>query len=86
VSREDTRQRELCRVPTIWHLEKKTLYRVPTIGSRQRLTNVSFGTAADDPLPSAPFVECLILGKRVFAEWSPVPSVQHSVKLGSRRA
>jgi hypothetical protein len=80
VSREDTRQRVLCRVPTIWHSAKKPLCRVPTLGSRQRLTAVSFGTAADGPLPSAPFVECLTLGKRVFAEWGPVPSVQHSVK------
>jgi hypothetical protein len=71
VSREDT-----CRVPTIWHSAKKTLCRVPTLGSRQRLTAVSFGTAADGSLPSAPFVECLTL----FAEWGPVPSVQHSVK------
>jgi hypothetical protein len=31
-------------------------------------------------LPRAPFVECLTLGKLVFAEWGPVPSVQHSVK------
>jgi hypothetical protein len=66
VSREDTRQR--------------VLFRVPTLGSRQRLTAVSFGTAADGPLPSAPFAECLTLGKRVFAEWGPMPSVQHSVK------
>jgi hypothetical protein len=58
----------LCRVPTIWHSAKKTLYRVPTHGSRQRLTAVSFGTAADGPLPSAAFAECLTLGKRVFAE------------------
>jgi hypothetical protein len=65
VSREYTRQRNLCRVPTI--------------GSRQRLTAVSFGTVADGSLPSAPFAECLTLGKRVFTEWSPVPSVQHSV-------
>jgi hypothetical protein len=80
VYKEDTRQRELCRVPTIWHSAKKTLCRAPTIGSRQRLTAVSFGTAADGPLSSAPFAECLTLGKRVFAEWGPVPSVQHSVK------
>jgi hypothetical protein len=80
VSREDTRQRELCRVPTIWHSAKKTLCRVPTLGSWQRLTAVSFGMAADGPLPSAPFAECLTLGKRVFAECGPVPSVQHSVK------
>jgi hypothetical protein len=53
---------------------------VPTVGSRQRLTAVSFGMATDGPLPSAPFAECLTLGKRVFAEWGPVPSVQHSVK------
>jgi hypothetical protein len=80
VSREDTRQRVLCRVPTIWHSAKKTLCRVPTLGSRQRLTAVSFGTAADGPLPSAHFAECFTLGKSVFAEWCPVPSVQHSVK------
>jgi hypothetical protein len=49
-------------------------------GTRQRLTAVSFGTAADGPLPSASFAECLTLGKRVFTEWRPVPSVQHSVK------
>jgi ferredoxin len=35
-------------------------------------------TAADGPLPSATFV-CLTLGKHVFAESSPVPSVVHSV-------
>jgi hypothetical protein len=80
VSREDTWQRVLCWVPTIWHSAKKTLCRVPTLNSRQRLTVVSFGTAADGPLPSATFTECFTLGKRVFAEWGPVPSVQHSVK------
>jgi hypothetical protein len=81
VSRDDTRQRSLlCRVPTMWHSAKKTLCRVPTVGSRQRLTVVSFGTAVDGPLPRAPFAECLTLGKLVFAEWGPVPSVQHSVK------
>jgi hypothetical protein len=80
VSREATRQRVLCRVPTIWHSAKKTLYRVPTLGSRQRLTAVSFGTAADGPLTSAHFAECFTLDKSVFAEWCPVPSVQHSVK------
>jgi hypothetical protein len=64
VSGEDTRQSVLCRVPTL--------------GSRQRLTAVSFGTATDGPLPSATFAECF--GKRVFVEWGPVPSVQHSVK------
>jgi hypothetical protein len=53
---------------------------VPTLGSRQRLTAVSFRTAADGPLPSVSFAECFTLGKRVFAEWGPVPSVQHSVK------
>jgi hypothetical protein len=37
-------------------------------------------TAADGPLPIATFAECLTLGKRVVAEWGPVPSVQHSVK------
>jgi hypothetical protein len=80
MSREDTRQSVLCRVPNIWHSAKKTLCRVPTLGSRQRLTTVSFRTVADGPLPSATFVECFTLGKRVFAEWGPVPSVQHSVK------
>jgi hypothetical protein len=64
----------------MWHSAKKTLCRVPTVGSRQRLTVVSFGTAVDGPLPRAPFAECLTLGKLVFAEWGPVPSVQHSVK------
>jgi hypothetical protein len=80
VSRDDTRQRMLCRVSTMWHSAKKPLCRVPAVGSRQRLTAVSSGTAADGPLPRAPFAECLILGKRVFAECCPVPSVQHSVK------
>jgi hypothetical protein len=56
------------------------LCRVPTVGSRQRLTAVSSGTAADGPLPRAPFAECVALGKLVFAECLPVPSVQHSVK------
>jgi hypothetical protein len=50
------------------------------MGSRQRLTAVSFGMAADGPLPSALFAEGLTLGKLVFAEWGSVPSVQHSVK------
>jgi hypothetical protein len=36
-------------------------------------------TAADGPLLSATFVECLTLGKHVFTESSPVPSVLHSV-------
>jgi hypothetical protein len=53
---------------------------VPAAGSRQRLTAVNFRTAVDDPLPRAPFAECLTLGKLVFAECRPVPSVQHSVK------
>jgi hypothetical protein len=65
VSREDTRQRVLCRVPNIWHSATKPLYRVPILGSRQRLTVISFRTAADGPLPSV----------HVFAEWGPVPSV-----------
>jgi hypothetical protein len=34
---------------------KKPLCRVPVLGSRQRLTAVSFRTAADGPLPSACF-------------------------------
>jgi hypothetical protein len=80
VSRDDTRQSLLCRVPTMGHSAKKTLCQVPNVGSRQRLTAVSFGTAADGPLPRALFAECLTLGKLVFAEWGPVPSVQHSVK------
>jgi hypothetical protein len=80
VSREDTRQRVLCRVPSIWHSAKKPLCRVPILGSRQRLTTVSFRTVTDGPLPRATFAECLTLGKRVVAEWGPVPSVQHSVK------
>jgi hypothetical protein len=67
-------------VPNTWHSAKKTLCRVPTLGSRQRLTAVSFGTAADGPLPRATFAECFTLGKLVFAEWGPVSSVQHSVK------
>jgi hypothetical protein len=80
VSREDTRQSVLCRAPSMWHSAKKTICRVPAVGSRQRLTTVSFGTAADDPLPRAPFAECLTLGKLDFTENPPVPSVQHSVK------
>jgi hypothetical protein len=32
-------------------------------------------------LPRAPFAEFLTLGKVVFAECCPVPSVQHSVKV-----
>jgi hypothetical protein len=80
VSSDDTRQRVLCRVSTLWHSAKKPLCRVPAVGSRQRLTAVSFGTAADGPLPRAPFAECLTLGKHVFAECRPMPSVQHSVK------
>jgi hypothetical protein len=80
VSRDGTRQRMLCRVSNMWHSAKKPLCRVPAVGSRQRLTVVSSGTAADGPLPRAPFAECLTLGKLVFAECRPVPSVQHSVK------
>jgi hypothetical protein len=68
VSREDTRKRVLCRVPNIWHSAKNPLCRVPTLGPRQRLTAVSFRTAADGPLASATFVDCLTLGKHVFAE------------------
>ena len=49
------------------------------LGPRQRLTTVSFRTAADGPLPRAAFAECLPLGKRVFAERFSVPSVLHSV-------
>ena len=80
VSIEDTRQSLLCRVPSIWHSAKKPLCRVPVLGSRQRLTAVSFRTTADGPLLSAFFAECLTLGKHVFAECGPVPSVLHSVK------
>jgi hypothetical protein len=80
VSRDDTRQSLLCRVPTMWHSAKKPLCRVLAVGSRQRLMAVSFGTAVDGPLPRAPFAECLTLGKLVFAECRPMPSVQHSVK------
>jgi hypothetical protein len=80
VSIEDTRQSLLCRVPSIWHSAKKPLYRVPVLGSRQRLTVVSFRTAVDGPLPSDFFAECLTLGKHVFAECGPVPSILHSVK------
>jgi hypothetical protein len=79
VSREYTRQRVLCRVSNIWHSTKKPFCRVPTLGPRQRLTAVSFMTAANGPLPSATFAECLTLGKHVFAESSPVPSVLYSV-------
>jgi hypothetical protein len=61
-------------------LGTERLCREPTAGTRQRLTAVSFGTAADGRLPRAPFAECLTLGKVVFAECRPVPSVQHSVK------
>jgi hypothetical protein len=39
------------------HSAKKTLCRVPTHGSRQRLTAISFGAAADSPLPSAAFAD-----------------------------
>ena len=80
VSKEDTRQRELCRVPNSGHSVKKTLCRAPTIGSRQRLTAVSFGMAVDGPLPRALFAERWTLGKLVVAECRTVPSVQHSVK------
>jgi hypothetical protein len=64
----------------MWHSAKKPLCRVPAVGSLQRLTAVSSRTAADGPLPRAPFAECLTLGKLVFAECRPVPSVQHLVK------
>jgi hypothetical protein len=70
----------LCRVRAAWHSAKKHLCREPTVGTRQILTAVSFGTAADGFLPRAPFAECLTLGKLVFAERCPLPSVQHSVK------
>jgi hypothetical protein len=80
VPADGSRQRTLCRVSTMWHSAKRPLCRVPADGSRQRLTAVSSGTAADGPLLRAPFAECLTLGKGFFAEWGPVPSVQHSVK------
>jgi hypothetical protein len=80
VSRDDTRQRGLCRVLDVRHSAKNPLCRVPAAGSRQRMTAVSFGTAVDGPLPRAPFAECSTLGKLVFAECRPVPSVQLSVK------
>jgi hypothetical protein len=67
-------------VPAAWHSAKKHLCREPTVGTRQILTAVSFGTAADGFLPRASFAECLTLGKPVFAECCPLPSVQHSVK------
>jgi hypothetical protein len=79
VSREATRQRVLCQVPNIWHSANKPLCRVPTLGPQQRLMAVSSRTAADGPLPSATVAECLTLGKHIFAECSPVPSVLHSV-------
>jgi hypothetical protein len=59
------------RVLSIWHSAKKPLCRVPVLGSRQRLTAVSFRTAADGRLPSAFF--------DVFAECGPVVSVLRSV-------
>jgi hypothetical protein len=80
VSIEDTRQSLLCRVPNTRHSTKNPLCRVPVLDSWQRVTAVSFRTGADGPLPSAFFVECLTLGKYVFAECGPVPSVLHSVK------
>jgi hypothetical protein len=80
VSRDDTRHRVLCRVLDVGHSAKKPLCRVPTVGSQQRLTAVSAGTIVDGPLPRAHVAECLTLGKLVFAECRPVPSVQHSVK------
>jgi hypothetical protein len=52
---------------------------VPILGPRQRLTAVSFRTAADGPLPSTTVVECLTLAKHVFAECVPVSSALHSV-------
>jgi hypothetical protein len=80
VSTQDTRQSLLCRVPNTRHSAKNLLCQVPVLGSRQRVTAVSFRTAADGPLPSAFFAECLTLDKHVFAECGPVPSVLHSVK------
>jgi hypothetical protein len=52
-------------------LGTEPLCREPTAGTRQRLTAVSFGTAADGRLPRAPFAEC-----------RSVPSVQLSAKHG----
>jgi hypothetical protein len=93
VSIEDTRQSILCRVPSIRHSAKKSLCRVPVLGSRQRLTAVSFMTAANGPLPSAFFAECPALGKEAhyrepnFAECGSrqsrlcrVPEKRHSAK------
>jgi hypothetical protein len=51
-------------------LGTEPLCREPTAGTRQRLTAVSFGTAADGRLPRAPFAESLTLGKVVCAECS----------------
>jgi hypothetical protein len=62
-------------------LGRESLCREPTDDTRQRLTAVSFGTAADGRLPRAHFAECLTLGKVVFAECRSVPSVQRSAKL-----
>jgi hypothetical protein len=73
-------------------LGTESLCREPTDDTRQRLTVVSFGTAADGRLPRAHFAECLTLGKVVFAECltlgkvvfaecRSVPSVQRSAKL-----
>jgi hypothetical protein len=42
--------------------------------------NPRLSVKTDGHLPSATFAECFTLGKRVFAKWGPVPSVQHSVK------
>jgi hypothetical protein len=61
-------------------LGKASFAEYQIFGTRQRLTAVSFRMAADGPLPSATFAECFTLGKRVFAECGPVPSIQHSVK------
>jgi hypothetical protein len=42
VSRNDTRQSILCRVSAGWHSGKKHLCRVPKLGARQKLTDVSY--------------------------------------------
>jgi hypothetical protein len=60
-------------------LSKKASLSSADLGARQRLTAVSFRTAADGPLPRAAFAERLPLDKRVFAESFSVPSVMHSI-------
>jgi hypothetical protein len=69
----------LCRVSRV-ALGKEFFAERQLGDTRQRLTAVSFGTAADGPLPRAPCAECLTLGKHGFTECGPVPSVLRSVK------